>query len=372
MSEPADKKTTSRDSFSLMFNRSTEIARQVLPFLGSKRIPATPENYMIFYSYFEGELEVVRNIVDEQLNSNRNWDLETTSKIFNRIFSSEANVAMLKNNQRLADEFMRCAKQVAQKTSKTAELAGRTVGSLESSLESVKQSDSLQESIGWLENGLREMKHFNQLGQRLGGDLLAEGAKLDTLLERFEELECMAFTDELTQLNNRRAWDRKLQGEFERFQRLGRACCVFIMDIDDFKAVNDTYGHDVGDNALQAVAKILRGSLRSYDYPARYGGEEFCGLLPDTELKLARLVAERLRRRLAATRFQVRGQEMMITASIGVSYFKTKDKDGTDAVRRADLAMYLAKSKGKNRVYSDWEVEASSSVIANSTQACAL
>jgi diguanylate cyclase (GGDEF)-like protein len=307
---------------------------------------------------------------DEQLNSNLTWNLETTRKIFNRIFTSEANVAMLKSNQRLADEIMRSAKHVAQKTNKTAELAGRTAGNLESSLESVKKSDSLQDSIGWLENGLREIKQFNQLGQRLGGDLLVEGAKLDNLLERFEELESMAFTDELTQLNNRRAWDRKLKSEFERFQRLGRACCVFIMDIDDFKVVNDTYGHDVGDNALQAMAKIMRSSLRSYDYPARYGGEEFCGLLPDTELKLARLVAERLRRRLAATRFQVRGQEVMITASLGVSYFQTKDKDGTDAVRRADLAMYLAKSKGKNRVYSDWEVQASSSVIANSEQVC--
>ncbi len=360
---------TKTDNHGLFVSRSNSIARQVLPFLGNNRIAATPENYMIFYTYFEGELEIVREIVDEQINSGKIWDQETTRKIFMRIFSSEANVAMLKNNQRLTDQIMRSADNVMKQTNATAELADRTADTLQGSLQDADNIDNYYDASEWIKGSLNEVKKFNALSQRLSFNLREEGLRLDKLVEAFESMEMMAFTDELTQLNNRRAWDRQLKTEFDRYQRVGRPCCVFIMDIDDFKFVNDTYGHDVGDKTLQSVARIMRSGLRSYDFPARYGGEEFCGLLPESELKMARAVAERIRRRLESTRFTVRGKEILITASLGVSYFKKQDQSGADSLRRADLAMYLAKSKGKNRVYSEKEVRAASSSVVAEHQA---
>ena len=341
-----------------LVSKSNEIARSVLPFLGKNRIAATPENYMVFYSYFEGELDEVCRIVDEQINSGADWDQDVTKKVFNRIFSSEANVALLKKNQQLTEQFLRSAKNVVQQTNATAKLADRTADNLEISLQNANKLNSLEDVTSWLQDSMGEMKKFNELSKRLGVNLREEGARLDKLVEAFEDMESMAFTDELTRLNNRRSWDRRLRGEFDRYKRVGRPCCAFILDIDDFKRVNDSFGHDIGDKALQAVAKIMQNGLRSYDFAARYGGEEFCGLLPDTELNLARAVAERLRRRLESTRFTVKGKELMITATFGVSSFRQDDHEGADCLRRADLAMYLAKSKGKNRVYSDREVEA--------------
>ena len=156
-------------------------------------------------------------------------------------------------------------------------------------------------------------------------------------------------TDELTQLPNRRAFVQAATRELERSKRSGGSVGVAMLDVDDFKAINDTFGHTTGDQVLQAVAGALRAEVREIDVLARYGGEEFALLLPDTTVEGAWELAERLRVALASRDFgDGTTGPRRVTASVGVAS-GTRTALG-ELVDAADRALYRAKSAGKNRV----------------------
>jgi diguanylate cyclase len=211
---------------------------------------------------------------------------------------------------------------------------------------------------------LEEVGKVTEVSRGLGGKLRQRGKRLSEIVDSLNKVEILALTDELTQIANRRAWDNRLLSEFNRFQRYNRPCILVMLDLDDFKNINDTYGHQIGDQALREVARILGEGLRVTDFPARYGGEEFSLLLPETSLAAGALVAEKLRKNIAETKFTVRGQITPLTASFGVSSFGDRDLDGEAALQRADRAMYLAKSQGKNLVRSEEDLEAAEASMA--------
>lgn len=168
-----------------------------------------------------------------------------------------------------------------------------------------------------------------------------------------EEVAREAITDALTGLANRRHFDQRLEHEAERARSLGLGLSVLMLDLDDFKHVNDTYGHKTGDVVLQGVAGVLQSVSRDPDTPGRVGGEELAVVLPGASPDGAHEVAERIRARIeqlvfsaddaAATRFS-------ITASIGVASAEGADTNALDLMARADAALYVAKRTGKNRV----------------------
>ena len=178
------------------------------------------------------------------------------------------------------------------------------------------------------------------------------GAMLDVTDEHVlrGELELLATTDPLTGLLNRRAFMRRLEEERSRYLRYGRAGSTILIDIDHFKRVNDTLGHDAGDRVLVGVASLLRESSRDgVDAAARYGGEEFAILLPDTTLEGSAQMAERVRRRLETLAFDTPFGPYRCTASFGVAAFEPADDVGT-LLKRADEALYRSKEAGRNRV----------------------
>jgi diguanylate cyclase (GGDEF)-like protein len=158
-------------------------------------------------------------------------------------------------------------------------------------------------------------------------------------------------TDELTGLFNRRRFDEVLDTEVERAKRFGQSMALVLLDIDDFKQVNDTYGHQQGDIVLREVARVLRESCREIDEPARYGGEELAVVLPGTDLHGAYLLAERVRQGVEALRLplMVADGEIQVTASLGVAALPESADDQDGLVAAADAAMYDAKRAGKNR-----------------------
>ncbi len=159
-----------------------------------------------------------------------------------------------------------------------------------------------------------------------------------------------AMLDPLTGSANRRGFERALAVELERSSRGGHPCALVIVDLDDFKAVNDQHGHGVGDDVLVMLAEQLRDSVRAADTVARLGGEEFALLLPETSLAGALAVAERARRSLDASGMRLKGGERLtVTASFGAADFPASP-DRASLMRDADLALYTAKRLGKNRV----------------------
>jgi diguanylate cyclase (GGDEF)-like protein len=167
-----------------------------------------------------------------------------------------------------------------------------------------------------------------------------------------ETVQRQAVTDELTGLFNHRRFQEVMTTEVERARRYGQEMGLIMLDIDNFKRVNDTYGHLQGDEVLREVARVLRQSSREIDEPARYGGEEMAVALPQTDLEGAYQFAERVRRRIEALELPLfeGGGTLRVTASFGVASLKSAQSDGKDAlVAAADAALYRAKRSGKNR-----------------------
>jgi len=167
-----------------------------------------------------------------------------------------------------------------------------------------------------------------------------------------ERLEWLAKTDPLTKLSNRRNIMEILQGQLALFEGTGTRFSVAICDIDGFKGLNDTFGHECGDQVLASLALKMSDALRKRDYLARWGGEEFLLVLPDTDVEEAYVVAERVREHIDNTVFHYGEHEMSLTLTIGVSMF-AKGMDIAQCVNRADKALYEGKRLGKNCVCAD-------------------
>jgi|GEM_PF-761327 len=170
-----------------------------------------------------------------------------------------------------------------------------------------------------------------------------------------EKVERLSVTDGLTGIFNRRHLTERLESEFAKAQRYETQLSVLIIDIDHFKQINDTFGHQVGDNALLGVVGALKRRLRTTDLLGRYGGEEFVVMLPNTDRHDAFAVAQALRKEVEATKVAALG-ERRITVSIGVASYPAADVGDVDALlRNADEALYRAKESGRNRVVSSYE-----------------
>jgi two-component system cell cycle response regulator len=171
--------------------------------------------------------------------------------------------------------------------------------------------------------------------------------QLQTANVRLEEL---ATTDPLTGIANRRKMTEQIAAELERARRFGHPLSVLMVDIDFFKRINDTHGHDTGDGAIVALASLLAGSLRAIDTAARFGGEEFVVLMPETDDAVAAVAAERLRAAAAALRVPAEGGiDVTLTISIGLAAAIGDDTPSTLLIR-ADKALYRAKQEGRDRV----------------------
>ena len=181
-----------------------------------------------------------------------------------------------------------------------------------------------------------------RLRQEIDRRLMVE----DQLKNQNEMLEELAVTDRLTGLFNRIKLDQSLQDEVKRFERYKKPFSIMIMDIDHFKKINDTYGHQAGDEVLKKFATILMENLRNVDIIGRWGGEEFLIICPETSLVFAAQVAEKLREKIESCRFH---QDIRVTASIGISEILADERE-TDLIQRADNALYLAKESGRNRI----------------------
>jgi len=168
------------------------------------------------------------------------------------------------------------------------------------------------------------------------------------LRQREAEIVALSLTDPLTGVGNRRALEKALALETSRAIRTGKGLCAVMADLDHFKGINDTFGHDVGDDVLAAFGDLLRRQTRGTDIVARFGGEEFVVLMPHTDLEHAVDSAERIREALESARFEpVPGP---ITVSMGVAELAA-DEPGEALLRRADKALYEAKQAGRNRVH---------------------
>ena len=178
--------------------------------------------------------------------------------------------------------------------------------------------------------------------------------ELVELRERVRQLESSSRIDALTGFYNYRHLMKALAAEMERTRRTGIPTALIMTDLDHFKKINDTYGHEAGNMALKQAARVWQSAIRQVDLACRYGGEEFVFILPGTRIGMAARAAERLRAALAETPFQLDGTQLNITASFGVaSYRSGQHLSVADFIDHADQYVLRAKAAGRNQVAFD-------------------
>jgi two-component system, cell cycle response regulator len=196
--------------------------------------------------------------------------------------------------------------------------------------------------------GEAPLRHGDRL--KIGSIIVKYLSGADLEASFLEEIYQLNITDHLTRLPNRQRLDDQLNKEFMRARRHVRSLSVLFIDIDFFKGVNDTYGHQAGDAVLAAVGQLLRARARSDDLPARLGGEEFVVVLPETDLAGAASLAEDLRAAVERLVVEYCNQPIRLTISVGCAEITSKDQRPDDILARADERLYEAKRRGRNRV----------------------
>jgi diguanylate cyclase len=235
-----------------------------------------------------------------------------------------------------------------------------TTGQYHTKIEGYGQKIGGASNLADLGHILEDIMHDTRIIQdsalRSHEDLLFTRKQADEAEERIKQLENelaqvseLVHTDQLTGILNRRGMDEIFEKELNRSDRGHTPLCVALLDIDNFKKLNDTLGHQAGDDALIHLAQVIKESLRPTDSVARYGGEEFVLILPDTPLKEGVEAVERLQREMTKKFFMNNNDRILVTFSAGVA-LRNNNEDQEDVIGRADKAMYIAKTTGKNRV----------------------
>ena len=235
----------------------------------------------------------------------------------------------------------------------------REMNDLEATAASATDINQLKDTVKCQLGNIRQVidhyQHTDKTQQLLAEQLQTLGAKIKTMeieaetnRNTLEAHRQKALHDPLTELPNREAYNERAAAEVQRWQRYGRPLTIAIFDIDHFKQVNDTYGHQAGDRVIKVIGRSIAKRLREVDFFCRYGGEEFVALMPETGSAIALEVLEKVREAIANTAFNYKDQSMSITLSVGVTEFKADDVLET-AFERADQALYAAKSSGRNR-----------------------
>ena len=242
---------------------------------------------------------------------------------------------------RLLENHVEDMKKSAQLSTTLAEFRGLVMSRLatiRTALEEKRRSEVIRQ-----ERLNEEMESLNQNLNRMKKEV-------DQVHEKRKALEKEVLVDPLTGIANRRALRERLKNELHRFQRYRQFFSILLFDIDNFKAINDQYGHWAGDRCLKEIIKRVRPILRETDFIARWGGDEFVLIFPGTDLESAGAVAERLRKLIQNTRFVYHKQEISLTVSCGVTEISDSDPNQETIFNRVDKAMYKAKKNGRNMV----------------------
>ena len=238
-----------------------------------------------------------------------------------------------------------------------AESTGEYHAKIESYTQKISNTDNLPALSHLLEDIMHDTRVIQTSVMRSHEELLEARKQAQEAEERVQKLEDelaqvseLVHEDQLTGALNRRGMDEMLERETKRADRSESPISIALLDIDNFKKLNDTLGHQAGDSALVHLTKVIKESLRPSDAVARYGGEEFIIVLPDTGLDEAMETVHRLQRELTRKFFLHNNERLLVTFSAGVA-LRANAEDAEDAIGRADKAMYQAKQAGKNRVF---------------------
>jgi len=331
---------------------SHAVARQVLPFLSQKAIPITPSNYRLWYEYFSGSWPELRETLDRLLKDGLEFTPDLTNSLYYRFFSIEASENRLKVLNRTEEKVQQMALEIIKGlliSISNSTVFSQSLGRYLSVIEEAQDLETLRDVVGKI---LEESSLVIKAHETFHGQMKETSESLRQLQEDLLRAQELANTDELTGLPNRRALNCRIIEEESRARRYDTTLSFILFDLDDFKKVNDSFGHLVGDRLLAITAKAIKAVIRLSDTPARFGGEEFAVICPQTDLIGAINLANRLRVSIEETTFTVKGAVVKATISGGAAMYRLGETP-TDLIERADQALRLAKERGKNLIANE-------------------
>lgn len=374
-------------------DRSYNLAKEALPKLRQNDKPATPYNYKKFYEESESkedkkerdlyesmkeeeilEKEFIKNLLEKYFYGifKGKYDdillklLYETKKTKNttELFEKTATIVQalfgVSQTQNSLDDLTERSVSLKNFTSDLNQGMNKTTARLEEGVKLNKIDQGFAQDIGerlseTIEKSRQVEEEFTKKEKELNTVLelqkQAFAESIEELQKKLKETQRIVYTDALTGVYNRRAFDERIARELRSSLDKNKPCGLAILDIDDFKKINDTFGHQIGDHALTHIAQIVQNSIKHSDFLARYGGEEFVVIFPNTSYPNALSAAENIRKNIEEEEFTVRGKPLKVTVSIGVSEVaRHRVEEVRDMVHFADKALYECKASGKNKV----------------------
>jgi diguanylate cyclase len=340
--------------------RTLAFAEIALGQIKALRHASTPRNYEVWYTYATGYNPSLNQTINELLAQNGTLSDADLEQIYQTYISSTRFGEKIDNvGARVMDEIDQVMMMI-DAAAGTASTYSASLNNVTNELIGAKDRDGLRQIVESLVATANEMKQNNEaLEQRLS----ASKEEINQLQEHLAVVRTESLTDPLTGLSNRKHFDERLAGAIDEAGERSEALSLVMVDIDHFKAFNDTWGHLTGDQVLRLVAMSLKQNVKGQDTAARYGGEEFGVILPNTVLRAALTVADHVRRAVMSKELMKRstGQNLgRVTISLGVATMRKGDTVQT-LIARADACLYAAKRNGRNRVICETDPEFSTS-----------
>ena len=338
----ADKRQVAQEEKGIL----SEATRRALKYMLQKDIPITPKSFELWF------LVHLYLLLHEANGKEASVD-EALNDVLEHLKRKDMDEKLLREMRDRMEEVLDRSYGCIGETIETVKEHNRFLSDHVKQLSQLAQGEDVTAFIAALIEKVEELQDTNS---RLEGELRRVRNDLSRLKKSFRKVSVEANRDPLTGLYNRRVLDEVLRRSIKNFEKARENFSVVITDLDDFKRINDVYGHLAGDEVLVTFADILKSDLRMDDVAARYGGEEFVVVLACLDVKGAVKVAGRIRERLESTPVVWGDDIIHVTASFGVAQVREGDTP-TTVIERADKALYLAKSDGKNCVRSEKDLE---------------
>lgn len=338
-----------QDTYEQSVEKAKQFASQAFSRIEELNIPATPDIFELFFSYYSGNNPEVVRSVDIMVAQDFELTLERCRELHRRLLNSDKSRETLEKAEKIVGSTLADVDEMFD----SVKLSNHDFsGSMEKMSANISESVEPGDMKNLLVNMMQETQKMVSENKALEQKLAKSSQSMQTLKQEMESVREEAFTDSLTGIANRKKFDLELVRLVSESRDQGKPLSIIFMDIDHFKSFNDTYGHQIGDQVLRLVAKCLRDGLKGRDFPCRYGGEEFVVILPETDLDGAMKIADILRETVKTKEIRNRatGESLTrVSISAGVALL-SGEEEPKSWVERADKALYRAKRKGRDRV----------------------
>ena len=336
--------------YSETVQQSAEHARSALERMSHEGIPSNPENFAIWYGYYSGKNIALVKAIDVLVADNQSFDSKICGDLYDKHIGPETGREAVKE---VGERIQSQLESVIGMLGDASDGAGRYSDRLRDASVTLGGGDVGLEGLkGLVESLMADTQKVAEQNRQLDDKLKQSSQQMQNLREELVVAQREAMTDGLTGIPNRKFFDMNLRQALMDSMESGKALSLLMLDIDFFKKFNDEHGHQIGDEVLKLVARVLQSSIKGRDIAARYGGEEFSIILPDTTLKNAVLVGEQIRKSMASRKIVRRNSGTTfgnITLSIGAAQYEVGEAMSS-VIERADVALYRAKDGGRNRV----------------------